>query len=210
MIWGLGRDMIVHGADPLNAEPTRAALAESELTPDGTFYVRNHGPIPQISPAEWRLRVGGLVSRPLQLSLARLQRDFTAHEVVAALQCAGNRRAGLLKVRDIPGEAPWGPGAMANARWTGTRLADVLAAAGLAGSLPDGEGLTESTGHVAFGAPDVSGLASPPQPFGGSIPVGKAMQGEVLLAWAMNGQPLPAVHGGPVRVVVPATSARAA
>jgi sulfite oxidase len=197
MTWGLRRDMIVHSTDPLNAEPTRAALAGSELTPDGTFYVRNHGPVPQVSPAEWRLRVGGPGTRPLQLSLAGLQRDFTAHEVVAALQCAGNRRAGLPKVRDIPGESPWGPGAMANARWTGARLADVLAAAGLAG------GPRESTGHVAFGAPDVSGLASPPQPFGGSIPVGKAMRGEVLLAWAMNGQPLPAVHGGPVRVVVP-------
>jgi sulfite oxidase len=133
------------------------------------------------------------VGRPLELSLGDLRDRFGHHDVVAALQCAGNRRAGLLKVRDIPGEAPWGPGATGNARWTGVRLADVLAAAVVAA---DAE-------HVAFAAPDISDLASPPQPFGASIPLGKAMRGEVLLAWAMNGQPLPRVHGAPVRVVVP-------
>lgn len=186
-------DMIVHSTEPLNAEPPRAALAEADLTGTDTFYVRNHGPVPDVCPREWRLRVGGLVARPLELSLDDLQRGFGGHDVVAALQCAGNRRAGLMRVRDIPGEAPWGPGATGNARWTGTRLADVLAAAGLA----------PGAGHVAFAAPDVSGQASPPQPFGASIPLAKAMRGEVLLAWAMNGQPLPRVHGAPVRVVVP-------
>jgi sulfite oxidase len=192
MAWDLRHDMIVHSAEPLNAEPPPPALAAGELTPLDTFYVRNHGPVPEISPAAWRLRVGGLVHRPLALSLDMLQ-DFGAHEVIAALQCAGNRRAGLMAVRDIAGEAPWGPGATANARWTGARLADVLTAAGV----------TDGARHVAFAAPDVSGLPSPPQPFGASIPLGKATRGEVLLAWAMNGQPLPPVHGGPVRIVVP-------
>ena len=186
-------DMIVHTVEPLNAEPPRAVLGENDLTGADTFYVRNHGPIPDIQPDSWRLRVGGLVDRPLELSLAALRDEFARHDVVAALECAGNRRAGLMKVRDIPGEEPWGPGAAGNARWTGARLADVLGAAGIAGG----------AGHVAFQAPDVSGLASPPQPFGASIPLGKALGGEVLLAFAMNGQPLPRVHGAPVRVVVP-------
>jgi sulfite oxidase len=193
MAWGMRSDMIVHSADPLNAEPSRAALAESELTDAATFYVRNHGPVPDVRPDGWRLRVGGLVDRPLELSLAGLRDGFARHEVVAALQCAGNRRAGLMMVRDLPGEEPWGPGATGNACWTGARLADVLAAAGIA----------DEAEHVAFEAPDVSGLASPPQPFGASIPAGKALGEEVLLAWAMNGEPLPPVHGGPVRVVVP-------
>lgn len=193
MGWEKRGDMIVHRAEPLNAEPPRAALAEHELTGADTFYVRNHGPVPEIHPRAWRLRVGGLVTSPLELSLAGLREGFASHDVVAALQCAGNRRAGLLRVRDIPGEEPWGPGAISNARWTGARLADVLAAAGVA---PGAE-------HVAFLAPDMCGETSPPQPFGASIPLAKAMRGEVLLAWAMNGQPLPPVHGAPVRVVVP-------
>jgi sulfite oxidase len=193
MTWGKRGDMVVHSADPLNAEPTRAALDESDLTGADTFYVRNHGPVPDLSPGQWRLRVGGLVQRSLEFSFDELRNGFASHEVIAVLQCAGNRRAGLMAVRDISGEEPWGPGATGNARWAGARLADVLSAAGLA----------SGAAHVAFEAPDVSGLASPPQRFGGSIPLGKALQGEVLLAWAMNGQPLPPVHGGPVRVVVP-------
>lgn len=193
MTWGMRSDMIVHSAEPLNAEPPPAALAERELTDADTFYVRNHGPVPDIDPEAWRLRVGGLVTRPLELSLADLQRGFDQHDVVAAMQCAGNRRGELMRVRDIPGQLPWGPCATGNARWTGARLADVLAAAGTA---PGAE-------HVAFAALDVSDLASPPQPFGASIPLGKAMRAEVLLAWAMNGRPLPRVHGAPVRVVVP-------
>ncbi|WP_433871313.1 sulfite oxidase [Saccharopolyspora sp. CA-218241] len=137
---------------------------------------------------------GGRARRPTAGAVpGELRSRFTAHELVATLQCAGNRRAGLARVRDIPGEAPWGPGATATASWTGVRLADVLAAAG---ADPD-------AGHVAFEAPDVSRIASPPQRFGGSIPAAKARGGEVLLAWAMNDEPLPAVHGAPVRAVVP-------
>jgi sulfite oxidase len=193
MTWGKRGDMVVRRADPLNAESPLAALADKNLTGTDTFYVRNHGPVPQVPPRQWRLRVDGLVERPLTLSLDELRTRFACHEVTAVLQCAGNRRAGLLRVRDIPGEEPWGPGVTGNARWTGARLADVLAAAGPAAA----------AAHVAFEGPDVSEQASPPQRFGASIPLGKARQHEVLLAWAMNGQPLPAVHGAPVRVVVP-------
>jgi sulfite oxidase len=186
-------DMIVHSEEPLNAEPTRAALAEADLTGVDTFYVRNHGPVPELDPSTWRLRVDGLVDVALELSLDALRERFAQHEVTAVLQCAGNRRADLMRVRDIPGEERWDAGAVGNARWTGARLADVLAAAGLG---PDAR-------HAAFTAPDMSALASPPQPFGASIPLRKAMSKEVLLAWNMNGQPLLPVHGAPVRVLVP-------
>ncbi|WP_243274281.1 sulfite oxidase [Streptomyces albus subsp. chlorinus] len=185
--------MVVHEREPFNAEPPRGALGEEELTPLDTFYVRNHGPVPALDPAAWRLTVDGLVERPLELSLDALRERFEEAEVVATLQCAGNRRAGLADVRDIPGEDPWGPGATSTARWSGVRLADVLAAAGL---LPQ-------AAHIAFAAPDVSTIPDPPQPYGGSVPVAKACSAEVLLAWAMNGRPLPPVHGAPLRVVVP-------
>lgn len=191
--WDKRPDMVVHKDDPYNAEPPRRALAGRWITSSDSFYSRNHGPIPQVDPQAWRLTVDGLVDRQLMLSLKELRAEFPEREQVATLQCAGNRRSGLMEVRDIPGEEPWGPGATSTATWTGVSLADVLRAAGL----------HSEAGHVAFLGPDVSQLADPPQPFGGSIPVGKALGEEVLLAWAMNGQPLPAVHGGPVRVVVP-------
>jgi len=185
------RDVIVHGTDPYNAETERAALAAGPLTATDAFYVRNHGKVPEAG--SWRLRVGGEVERPLDLSLATLREALPEHTVTATLQCAGNRRAGLMAIRDIPGEAPWGPGATGTATWTGARLADVLA---LAKPRPGAR-------HVGFEGADLSPEAKPPQPFGGSIPLAKAERPEVLLAWAMNGEPLEPVHGAPLRVVVP-------
>ena len=186
------RDVIVHGTDPFNAETEPAALAEGALTATEAFYVRNHGAVPD-EAGEWRLRVSGAVERPLDLSLATLREALPEYTVTATLQCAGNRRAGLMAIRDIPGEAPWGPGATGTATWTGARLADVLALA-----RPSGEAV-----HVGFEGADLSPEARPPQRFGGSIPLDKARRPEVLLAWAMNGEPLQPVHGAPLRVVVP-------
>lgn len=191
MPWDKRADMIVHGSDPFNAEPPPSALAGAPITPRDAFYVRNHGRVPDVDLAAWRLRVDGPVAR--EWSLDGLRATFRAHDVVATLQCAGNRRAGLIEVRDIPGQAPWGPGATSTARWTGVRLADVL----------DDAGVGDGDGHVEFTGPDVAADADPPQPFGASVPLGKARSGEVLLAWAMDGADLPAVHGAPVRVVVP-------
>ena len=194
MSWDKRADTIVHGESPYNAEPTPAALGAAAVTPTESFYSRNHGPIPDVAADRWRLRVDGRVTSPLDLGFDELTSRFDPHEVTATLQCAGNRRAGLLEVREIAGEDPWGPGATSTATWRGARLAEVLRAAGV----EPGDGL-----HVAFSAPDESELASPTQPYGSSVPLSKALSEEVLLAWEMNGAPLPRVHGGPVRVVVP-------
>jgi sulfite oxidase len=191
--YGKRADLIVHEEEPYNAETGPAALAEASVTPTDAFYVRGHGAVPEIDPAAWRLHVHGLVERELDLSLTTLREAFREREVTATLQCAGNRRAGLMAIRDIPGEAPWGPGATGTATWTGVALADVLA---VAGPLRAGA-------YAGFEGADVSGEARPPQRFGGSIPLDKARRPEVLLAWAMNGEPLPPVHGAPLRVVVP-------
>src|SRR3954447_17446163 len=190
---GKRADLIVHEEEPFNAETGAAALAEGPVTASDAFYVRGHGAVPEIDPSAWRLRVDGFVERELELSLATLREAFRAREVTATLQCAGNRRKGLIAIRDIPGEAPWGPGATGTATWTGVALADVLS---LAGPL-------DAATHVGFVGADVSPEATPTQRFGGSIPLEKASRREVLLAWAMNGEPLPPVHGAPVRVVVP-------
>ena len=193
-MWGKRDDTVVHEGSPFNAEPSRSALAGRGITPLDTFYSRNHGPIPDIAARDWRLAVTGLVGQDLVLTFDELTSRFIPSSVVATLQCAGNRRAGFTEVREISGEDPWGPCATSTAEWRGVRLRDVLETAGA----HTGDDL-----HVAFTAPDLSPLATPRQSYGSSIPVVKACSDEVLLAWEMNGVPLPRVHGGPVRVVVP-------
>ena len=197
---GKRADLIVHEEEPFNAETGLAGLAEGPVTATDAFYVRDHGPVPEIDPGAWRLRVHGLVERELDLSLATLREAFREREVTATLQCAGNRRAGLIAVRDIPGEAPWGPGATGTATWTGVALAEVLA---VVGPLPE-------AAHVGFDGADLCPEATPAQRFGGSIPLDKACRPEVLLAWAMNGEPLCPCTAPRCALWCPATSARAA
>lgn len=191
---GFGKrdDLVVRQQEPFNAERCVASLAEPVTSTDA-FYVRGHGAVPEIDPGAWSLRVHGMVERELSLSLETLREAFRERTVTATLQCAGNRRAGLIAIRDIPGEAPWGPGATGTATWTGVALGDVLALAGP----------FENASDVGFEGADPCPEAKPAQPFGGSIPLDKARRSEVLLAWAMNGQPLAPVHGAPLRVVVP-------
>ena len=149
--YGKRADVIVHGEEPFNAETCPAALAEGAVTATDAFYVRGHGAVPEVDPAGWRLHVHGLVERDLDLSLVTLHEAFREREVTATLQCAGNRRAGLMAIRDIPGEAPWGPGATGTATWTGVALSDVIA---LAGPRPDAT-------HVGFDGADWCPEAKP-------------------------------------------------
>ena len=189
--FGKRDDLVIHAEEPFNAETGLGSLTDP-VTDTDAFYVRGHGAVPEIDADAWRLRVHGLVERELSLSLATLREAFRERTVTATLQCAGNRREGLIAIRDIPREAPWGPGATGTATWTGVALADVLA---LAGPLRDAS-------DVGFEGADVSPEADPVQQFGGSIPLDKAMRSEVLLSWAMNGEPLSPVHGAPLRLRV--------
>jgi sulfite oxidase len=193
-MWDKCDEMIVRGELPYNAEPPPRVLAKSDIIALDAFYARNHGQFPLIPTDEWQVTIAGRVNEALTVTYDDLTTKFTQHSVVATLACAGNRRAELLEVRPIPGKDPWEHGAISTAQWRGARLADVLDAAGVHRD----EGL-----HVAFAAPDVAQEARPVQAYGSSIPLSKAMSDEVLLAWQMNGQPLPRAHGGPVRVVVP-------
>jgi sulfite oxidase len=175
--------------EPLNAETRAEWLAVEPITPAEAFYIRSHGNMPAGDIATHRVRVSGLVMKEMELSVENLWADFPEHTVVALLECAGNRRAELMAVRDMPGEIPWGPGALGTAAWTGVRLGYLLTAAGL------GPG----SAHVGLtGADQVEDGR-----YSVSIPLSKARRGEVLLAWAMNGEPLPREHGGPLRAIIP-------
>jgi len=184
--------MIVHERQPFNAETPLLRLRRSFLTPEDLFFSRNHGSIPEVDPDVYRLSVGGLVDGPLELSMENL-RGLPKREVVAVMECAGNRRDGLTEVAPIPGETPWGAGAIGNAHWAGVPLREVLLEAGV------GEGAR----HAAFaGLDEVEGDGGSFN-YGGSIPLQKALGPEVLLAYEMNGEPLPREHGFPLRVVAP-------
>src|SRR5216117_2329561 len=87
--------MLVHSAEPYNAAPPLASLRASPITPIPLFFVRNHGTVPVVDPAPYRLAVTGLVDRELRLSLESLRREFVPSTVTATLQCAGNRRREL-------------------------------------------------------------------------------------------------------------------
>lgn len=176
-----------------NGGPPPLYLGASRVTPRDLFYVRNHGEVPQIDPARYRLAVDGLVERPLRLSLAGLRRRLEPVTVEAALVCAGLRRAELDTVAPLPGLLPWGGQAAGNAIWSGWSLADVI---GIAGPLPE-------AAHVCFQGHDTSRRSGKVLRFGGSVPLDKAQSLEVLLATDMNGEPLGPQHGFPLRVIVP-------
>jgi hydroxyacylglutathione hydrolase len=185
--------LVVWSEEPLNAETPLDLLRQREITPNELFFVRNHGAIPEVAPTAYRLTVRGLVAEPLTLSLEDLGQHFEHVTLDAVLSCAGNRRSELAAIAPIPGQAPWGPGATGNARWEGVRLRDVLQAAGIE---------TDAT-HVAFTGLDRCTEEGEVIPFGGSIPLTKALAPEVLLADQMNGKALPPAHGYPLRIVVP-------
>lgn len=186
--------LIVHSRRPFNAETPIGRLRAAFVTPVPDFYVRCHGEIPALDAASHRLKVGGRVRAPLELSLAELRARFPLRTVTAVMQCAGNRRAELARVRPVLGD-PWRGGAIGNAVWTGVALADVLRAAGV------DEG--DPSLHAAFSCLDDVEAAGERIRYGASIPLAKALSPEVLLAFEMNGEPLTPEHGNPLRVVVP-------
>jgi DMSO/TMAO reductase YedYZ molybdopterin-dependent catalytic subunit len=188
------RPLVKRTYRPLNYETPLEYFTEP-VTPNDAFFVRYHlTNVPQISPADWKLELGGDgVEKPLTLDLASLQRDFEQVEIMAVCLCSGSRRG--LSEPHVPG-VQWGHGAMGNARWKGVRLKDVLAKAGV----------KKEAVEVALNGADTAVLATTPD-FLKSIPVWKALDENTLLAWQMNGEPLPRWNGAPVRLVVPGWTA---
>lgn len=188
------RPLIRHTSRPPQLETPFEVFNAGVLTPNDAFFVRYHltsspPPASLLRPETFRLAVKGSVGKPLSLSLSDLQQKFPAVEVVSVNQCSGNSR-GFFQPR-VPGGQS-GNGAMGCARWKGVRLADVLQAA---------EPKTEAR-QVLFNGLDRPILATSPD-FIKALDLDAAQNPDLLLAWEMNGEPLPWLNGYPLRLVVP-------
>jgi DMSO/TMAO reductase YedYZ molybdopterin-dependent catalytic subunit len=181
------RPMILHNDRPEDLE-TPVRYFDSYLTPNDAFFVRQHLPRPAtIERAQYRLTVNGMVSKPLELTLADLEK-LPQHTLPAVIECTGNGR-GFYSPK-VPG-IQWGRGAIGNAEWTGPRISDVLKLVGA----------SESSAFLEADGAD-AGIAATPD-FIRSLPMKKALHPATLLALKMNGQPLPDIHGAPARLLVP-------
>ena len=181
--------MIERTSRPINEEALLGVFTE-RITPVESFFVRNHFDVSSVSNAAYSLVVDGLVAQPLTLSLADLQK-MPQVTVEAVLQCAGNGRA-LFRPR-VPG-VQWQRGAVGNARWTGVRLKEILARAGVAVSA--GPRFVQLQGHERP-------IFDQTPPFIRAIPFDKAVHDDTIVALTMNDAPLPLVHGAPARLIVP-------
>ena len=184
-------DLIIHNDRPVNVE-TPVHLLDDDVTPSDIHFIRNNGGMPMpISKADWRLTIDGEVNEPLELSYDQLMNDFEHVTLRLQLECGGNGRAGF---NPLPRGNPWTIGAIGNAEWTGVRLADVLKAAGVKES-------AVYTGHYGNDV-HLSGDEEK-EVISRGVPIEKALEEDAVIAWAMNGEPLPALHGFPLRLVVP-------
>ncbi|KAI9152030.1 Sulfite oxidase [Paramyrothecium foliicola] len=191
------RSLIVKTPKPCNAETPGEALDGHFLTPNDLFYVRNHFWVPEVEDggSQHILTIERIDGTIKEYTLRDLKSKFPTHTVTAVLQCSGNRRKHMSDDSGRPTKGlPWTAGAISNASWEGVRLSDVLADAGL--DITSALTGTSETKHVHFSALEA---------YGASIPIKKAMdpQGDVLLAFSMNGKPLPPDHGFPLRAIVP-------
>jgi len=185
--------LILLGDRPLVAE-TPEHLLDDDVTPYEKFFIRNNGQLPPALAGDrlaWRVQVDGEVNTPLTLTVGELESRFPQVTLRLQMECGGNGRS--FYVPETRGNQ-WGNGAISCGAWTGVRLRDVLAAAGVKPS-------AVYTGH--YGAdPHLSGATDRPSISRG-VPIAKAMEEHSLIATRLNGQPVPQIHGAPVRLVIP-------
>jgi sulfane dehydrogenase subunit SoxC len=160
-----------------------------DVTPVGLHYLLIHFDIPEADERTWRLEIGGQVARPRTLTMEEL-RSRPQVTAPVTLECAGNGRA---RLDPRPVSQPWLEEAVGTASWTGTPLRPLLEEAGI------GPGAVE----VLFAGADRGVQGGLEQDYERSLPLEEAMREEVLVAWAVNGRPLPPQHGHPLRLVVP-------
>ena len=179
---------------PVVAE-SPVTLLDDDITPTERHFVRNNGHLPERAEkrdlAGWSLTIDGEVDRPLKLTLAELQREFTAVSRALVLECAGNGRAAF----NPPASGnQWTLGGVGCAMYLGVRLGDVLRRAGV----------KKSAVYLAFESEDTHLSRQPgKQAISRGVPIAKALDEHTLLVWEMNGEPLPALHGWPLRLICP-------
>lgn len=179
------------GDRPVNAE-TPAHLLDDAITPTERHFIRNNGLLPDNMEADgWTLTVDGFVDNPMTLSIADLRSNFEVITRALHIECGGNGRAAF----DPPARGnQWTVGAVACSEWTGVRLKDVLEAAGV-------QAAAVYTGHIGA---DIHLSGDPDkQPLSRGIPIEKALDDDVMIAFEMNGGPLHPMNGAPLRLVVP-------
>ena len=159
------------------------------ITPTGLHYLLVHFDIPYVDADRWRLNLGGLVSNPMSLTLDEIM-SRPAATVPVTMECAGNGRA-LLSPRPV--SQPWLVEAIGTAEWTGTPLRGILSDMGIA----------DNAVEILFTGLDRGVQGDEVQYYQRSLSIAEASRDEVLLAWAMNGQPLQPQHGYPLRLIVP-------
>ncbi|MCC2629834.1 MAG: putative Sulfite:cytochrome c oxidoreductase, subunit [Thermomicrobiales bacterium] len=184
---GKSPEMIQRGSTTF--ETPMALVADDFLTPNDLFFIRSNGPVSiDIPVEEWRLAVTGLVDEELDLTFDDLQ-GMSARTITAFLECSGNSRS---RFDDDPAQVEgtqWENGAIGNAEWTGVSLVEVLNMAG-----------------IQEGAVDVVSQGGDFPEMQRGLPLNVATHPDVMLVWEMNGEPLPAPNGGPVRLLVPTWS----
>ena len=183
--------LVVHRAHPLNCETSLPALVGGVVMPTARFYMRNNFRIPNLDAAAFRLTIGGLVERSQSFTVRDLQ-NMRSKTLVVTLECAGNGRARF----DRPTEGEkWALGAVSTAEWTGVPLVEILDRAGVRPEAKD----------VLFRGADGGAVEGRSESlrFERSLRRDDACDGDVLLAYAMNGEPLPVEHGYPLRLIVP-------
>ncbi len=179
---------------PLNAE-TPAHLLDDALTPNHLHFVRNNGHIPERARTKrldgWTLTVDGEVSQTHQYTMDELQNGFSHQEADLTIECAGNGRAGYYP--NASGNQ-WTLGAVGCARYRGVRLSDVLRS----------QGVKSSAVYIAYYGEDLHLSRDPTKvPISRGVPIEKALDPHTLLTWEMNGEPIPAEHGFPMRLICP-------
>ena len=185
--------LVVREKEPSNLESDYSAI-QSFITPNDAFYVRNHFSVPQLDAKTWRLKVDGAVKNPLDFSFDELTR-LPSETKTVTMECAGNGRVFLVPKVD---GAQWQLGAVGTAEWTGVKLSVLL----------DRAGVDPKSVDIILEGADSGEPSKPQRPakafhFARSVSLEQAQHGDILLAYKMNGQPLPESHGFPVRAIVP-------
>lgn len=185
------RALLVLTSRPVQLETPMAVFNQGVITPNDAFFVRWHlANVPtRIDGHRFTIRIHGRVKQPLEFTPAQLANDFEPVELTAVCQCSGNSR-GLFEPRVAGGQ--WANGAMGNAHWKGVRLREVL----------DKAGLRADAVQVRFNGAEAPPLPQTPD-FMKSLDMEIARSEDVLIAYAMNGAPLPLLNGYPLRLVVP-------